>query len=54
MVNIKKRKKTTTRIQAILREIVIPKRSSGKGNASTALYKMRYGSSWKRYYPLAR
>ncbi len=54
IIKKKKRKKTTARIQAILKEIIIPKQSSGKGNASTTLYKMRYGSEWKRYYPLAR
>jgi len=40
-----------SKLESILSKIIIPKKSAGKGNASKALYKMRYGSDWKKYYP---
>jgi hypothetical protein len=41
-------------LDSIIRKIVLPKESTGKGNASIALYKMRYGSDWKKYYPVVK
>ena len=49
MKTIISRKKS--KLESILSKIIIPRKSAGKGNASKTLYKMRYGSDWKKYFP---
>lgn len=49
-----KKSNIKTQLDSILSKIVIPKKSAGEGNASRALYKMRYGSDWRKYYPVVK
>lgn len=49
-----KKNKNLSFIDRILKNVVIPKKHSGKGNATKILFKMRYGSDWKKYYPLSK
>lgn len=48
-----KKKNNKKAIDSILKRILIMKSSTGQGNASKELYKMRYGSEWKKFYPAA-
>ena len=49
-----KKSNIKSQIDSILNKIVISKKSTGEGNASMALYKMRYGSDWRKYYPVVK
>lgn len=49
-----KNTKTKETIDRILKKILITKNSSGQGNASKELYKMRYGGDWKKFYPAVK
>jgi len=39
------------KIKDILASIVLTKKDGNMKDSTTELYKMRYGSEWKKYYP---
>lgn len=48
------KKRGKKNIDSLLKRILISKSSTGQGNASKELYKMRYGSDWKKFYPATK